>query len=55
MARTPKADDASTSEPQVEVPVAKGRPTPTRKEQEAARKQPLLPSDRRAAGRQSKE
>jgi Protein of unknown function (DUF3043) len=54
VARTPQADDASTTEPQVEVPVAKGRPTPTRKEQEAARKQPLVPSDRRMAARQSR-
>ena len=62
MARTPKAvapqndrDDASSNEAPVEVPVAKGRPTPTRKEQEAARKQPLVPSDRRLAARQSRD
>ena len=30
-------------------------PTPTRKEQEAARKQPLVPSDRRLAARQSRD
>ena len=57
MARTPKIDhdDASGSDAPIEVPVAKGRPTPTRKEQEAARKQPLVPSDRRLAARQSRD
>ncbi len=62
MARTPKAvdpqadrDDAAAGETPVETPVAKGRPTPTRKEQEAARKQPLVPSDRRLAARQSRD
>ncbi|HEY4152764.1 MAG TPA: DUF3043 domain-containing protein [Pseudolysinimonas sp.] len=59
MARTPKPDridaniDASIGDAP-EAPVAKGRPTPTRKEQEAARKQPLVPSDRRLAARQSR-
>ena len=61
MARIPKSvapktgDDASVREAPVEAPVAKGRPTPTRKEQEAARKQPLVPSDRRLAARQSRD
>jgi Protein of unknown function (DUF3043) len=57
VARTPKTDrdDASTEGAPVETPVAKGRPTPTRKEQEAARKQPLVPSDRRLAARQSRD
>ena len=32
----------------------KGHATPTRKEQEAARKRPLVPSDRRLAARQSR-
>ena len=40
-------DDAS-------VPPTKGHATPTRKEQEAARKRPLVPSDRRLASRQSR-
>ncbi len=59
MARTPKAVAPKTEatppvEDAVETPAAKGRPTPTRKEQEAARKQPLVPSDRRLAARQSR-
>ena len=57
MARNSKTDrdDAGTPEAPVEAPIAKGRPTPTRKEQEAARKQPLVPSDRRLAARQSRD
>jgi hypothetical protein len=60
VARTPKAVAPKTEatppvEDAVEMPAAKGRPTPTRKEQEAARKQPLVPSDRRLAARQSRE
>ncbi|MEP6842934.1 MAG: DUF3043 domain-containing protein [Pseudolysinimonas sp.] len=63
MAKTPKSrDDAATTasttvstavEP--EVPSTKGRATPTRKQQEAARKQPLVPSDRKLAARQSRD
>jgi len=37
------------------VSQAKGRPTPTRKEQEAARKQHLVPADRKAAAKASRE
>jgi hypothetical protein len=61
VARIPKeaassADrDTVSGEAPLDAPVAKGRPTPTRKEQEAARKQPLVPSDRRLAARQSRD
>ena len=34
---------------------AKNRPTPKRKDQEAARKRPLVPTDRKAARRQARE
>lgn len=36
-------------------PGAKNRPTPKRKDQEAARRQPLVPTDRKAAAKASKE
>ena len=44
----PVADDDAA------VPPTKGHATPTRKEQEAARTRPLVPSDRRLASRQSR-
>lgn len=36
-------------------PGAKNRPTPSRREAEAARKRPLIPADRKAAAQQSKQ
>lgn len=51
MAKTPPpppVDDDGAAGP------AKGHRTPTRKEQEAARKRPLVPSDRRLAAKQSR-
>jgi hypothetical protein len=39
----------------VVAPPTKGQPTPKRREQEAARKRPLVPTDRKLAARQSRE
>ncbi|CAN5145641.1 hypothetical protein BH11ACT3_BH11ACT3_21550 [soil metagenome] len=55
MAKTPSSDAAaSVTDDAVATPPTKGHATPTRKEQEAARKQPLVPSDRRLAAKQSR-
>ncbi len=37
------------------TPLGKGAPTPTRRQQEAARKRPLVPNDRRLAARESRQ
>jgi len=55
VAKTPPSepDTGVGTEAGAEAPT-KGHRTPTRKEQEAARKRPLVPSDRRLAARQSR-
>jgi hypothetical protein len=56
-ARTIVAKTPSPQPIENEAPAAaptKGHATPTRKEREAARKQPLVPTDRRLAARQSR-
>ena len=55
MAKIPPTEPDTGTEAEIE-PVAptKGHRTPTRKEQEAARKRPLVPTDRRLAAKQSR-
>lgn len=53
MARTPNPEPTPEVEPE-STPAKKGHATPTRKEQEAARRRPLVPKDRRLAARQNR-
>ena len=55
MAKTPPSDTGIGTDAPAEAALpTKGKATPTRKEQEAARKRPLVPSDRRLASKQSR-
>jgi len=54
MAKTPSPQPVDNDDVVEPVAPTKGHATPTRKEQEAARKRPLVPSDRRLAARQSR-
>jgi len=52
--KTPK-DSIPSAVTSADRPGAKNRPTPSRREQESARKRPLVPTDRKAAASQSRE
>jgi len=52
--KTPK-DSPPSAITYAERPGAKNRPTPSRRDQETARKRPLVPKDRKAAAGQSRE
>jgi hypothetical protein len=47
-------ENDNAANPSIEGAPTKGQPTPKRKEQEAARKRPLVPTDRKLAARESR-
>ncbi|MEP7764193.1 DUF3043 domain-containing protein [Sanguibacter sp. 25GB23B1] len=57
--RKKPSDDSSATDAvsaaDIEQSVGKGRPTPTRKQSQAANKRPLVPDDRRAAAKADRE
>jgi hypothetical protein len=54
MAKTPSPQPVENDDVAEAAAPTKGHATPTRKEQEAARKRPLVPTDRRLAAKQSR-